>query len=731
MGHDYSASVTHPTCTERGYTTHTCSRCTDSYIDTYTDALGHDLIHHYGREATCIEGGWSAYDTCSRCDYTTYSAIPALGHDPIHHDARAATCTDVGWNAYDTCSRCSYSTYQEIAALGHDLVHHDAKAPTCTEIGWNEYDTCSRCNHTTYSELGALGHTWSEWSEITSATEDSEGEEGRECSVCHATDTRPIPKLGHIHQMTFFTANESTCSVQGNSQYWQCTKCGRYYSDENGENEIEAGSWLLPLKEHTLVDDSAVDPTCTATGLTAGSHCSECGTVIVAQNVIPALGHSRQHHAHTDSICTENGNIEYWGCTVCGKCYSDESCTVEISKESTVIAYKGHTEVIDEAVAATCTTAGKTVGKHCSVCGEVLIAQTDVPALGHDLIHHDAKAPTCTEVGWNAYDTCSRCDYSTYSELNALGHNHVATVTQPTCTEKGYTTHTCSRCGDSYIDSYIDALGHAYSATYDWSADGKSCTVHIVCSNDSSHKHDIADIIAVSSIKTVAAIGSMGVTTYSVSGTYDGFAYSDSMDVRNIPALEPEIIQKDVQGETTYSNTVAENQTTQITEIFNTAKTNSSSVEVSVPTAVTESPVIIAFDNDAVNAIGGSEVTITANVVENSTEIEEAELVIEVKLEGATFSEGKAKVTVPLTETVPEGKTVKVYFINGNERIDMNAVLVDGNVVFETNHFSTYAIFFEDAPSDNGSEGFPIVIVIGVVVAIALVSCAVIFLRRH
>ncbi|MBR4432837.1 MAG: InlB B-repeat-containing protein, partial [Paludibacteraceae bacterium] len=72
VGHNYTAVVTQPTCTEKGYTTHTCSGCGDSYVDSYVDALGHDLIHHSGKAATCTESGWNAYDTCSRCDYTTY-----------------------------------------------------------------------------------------------------------------------------------------------------------------------------------------------------------------------------------------------------------------------------------------------------------------------------------------------------------------------------------------------------------------------------------------------------------------------------------------------------------------------------------------------------------------------------------------------------------------------------------------------------------------------------------
>ncbi len=106
-----------------------------------------------------------------------------------------------------------------------------------------------------------------------------------------------------------------------------------------------------------------------------------------------------------------------------------------------------------------CVNDGITGGVYCLECGEIIVAQEVIPALGHDTISHEAKAPTCTEIGWDAYETCGRCDYTTYNELEALGHDHKATVTAPTCTEKGYTTHTC-HCGDSYVDSYVDALGH-------------------------------------------------------------------------------------------------------------------------------------------------------------------------------------------------------------------------------------------------------------------------------
>ena len=359
----------------------------------------------------------------------------------------------------------------------------------------------------------------------------------------------------------------------------------------------------------------------------------------------------------------------------------------------------------------------------------------------------DYTLPACTITapdgkhfsGWalnsasgDEYQPGSKCTVTSDVTFYALwaAHDYDDVVTDPTCTDEGYTTHTCKVCGYHYVDSQTPALGHSYSATYDWSADGKNCIVHIVCARNAAHNHDVTDAAVSSIVKTPAAVGAMGVTTYSVSGTYDGFAYGDSKDVTDIPALEPEPVEKEIDGVKTYTNTVTENQTTQVTEIFNTAKENSGAVEMSFSKSVSETPLTITFDKDAVNSIAGNAVTIAASVVENST-VTDAELVIEVKLDGATFSGGKAKVAVPLKETVPEGKTVKVYFINGSEKTDMNATLVDGKAVFETNHFSTYAVFYEDAPSENGG-GFPIGIVIGIVIAVVVVGAVAFFLvKKH
>lgn len=91
----------------------------------------------------------------------------------------------------------------------------------------------------------------------------------------------------------------------------------------------------------------------------------------------------------------------------------------------------------------------------------------------HDLVHHDAKAPTCTEIGWEEYDTCSRCDYTTYRELDALGHAYEARTVQPTCTKAGYTLHTCTRCKASYTDAVVSSRGHWYG---EWSPNGDAAS---------------------------------------------------------------------------------------------------------------------------------------------------------------------------------------------------------------------------------------------------------------
>ena len=107
-----------------------------------------------------------------------------------------------------------------------------------------------------------------------------------------------------------------------------------------------------------------------------------------------------------------------------------------------------HVAVTDAAVEPTCTEKGLTEGKHCSKCGKILTAQTEIDALGHDLENHDGQEATCTEKGWKAYVTCKRegCGYTTYQEIPALGHKY----SQDWSTDKTYHWH-ASTCGHDVV----------------------------------------------------------------------------------------------------------------------------------------------------------------------------------------------------------------------------------------------------------------------------------------
>ena len=89
-------------------------------------------------------------------------------------------------------------------------------------------------------------------------------------------------------------------------------------------------------------------------------------------------------HSYVKEVALENYLKDAATCTTPASYYKSCECGEKGSETFTSGQALGHTEVVDAAVEATCTEAGKTEGKHCSVCNEVLVAQESVAALGHD-----------------------------------------------------------------------------------------------------------------------------------------------------------------------------------------------------------------------------------------------------------------------------------------------------------------------------------------------------------
>ena len=135
-------------------------------------------------------------------------------------------------------------------------------------------------------------------------------------------------------------------------------------------------------------------------------------------------------------------------------------------KRAEVQFVTSHTEVIDAAVAATCTASGLTEGKHCSVCGEVLIAQQIIPAKGHTEVVLPSKDATCIEAGLTEGKKCSVCGVvlQTCNPIPALGHKEeIIPGKAATCTQTGLTEgKKCSVCGEIIAaQAIIPVKGHA------------------------------------------------------------------------------------------------------------------------------------------------------------------------------------------------------------------------------------------------------------------------------
>ena len=300
--------------------------------------------------------------------------------------AQQPSCTQEGWLEHYTCTLCG----KYFVKVGEDMVEVDredisspvlvhkwsdwfVKPATCTEEG-GEMRYCALCGATEHrgDPIDALGHTYGNWTIVTNPTLESIGRATHSCTNdgCTHSETVDIPTLSDTATWTVKNTTQSTCTVAGNTVYtsmygevtvtlpldehtygelieevsatctavgtkahYKCSVCHKLFVDgESGKVEVSAEELVIPTTEHTVVVDKAVEPTCTETGLTEGSHCSVCGTVLVAQEVIPATG---------------------------------------------------HTVVVDEAVEPTCTETGLTEGSHCSVCETILVAQEVIPATGH------------------------------------------------------------------------------------------------------------------------------------------------------------------------------------------------------------------------------------------------------------------------------------------------------------------------------------------------------------
>ena len=319
------------------------------------------------------------------------------------------TCTAVG------CTDSAATKTESIPALGHN---YGAWAKADDN---NHQRVCA--NNANHVETAA--HSWNDGTVTTAPTCTDAGVKTYTCSVCTGTKTEAVAATGHAY-------GDWTKVDAANHQ--------RVCSKDASHIETEA---------HTLITDAAVAATCTETGLTEGSHCDVCNSVIVAQTVVDALDH--------DFTGTYTYDADgHWH--VCAR----DNCDVTDAKVP-------HTyNTTNCAVEATC------------ACGYVKAAGEHAWDNGVE-----TTAPTCEDTGVTTYTcTSAGCGATKTEPIDALGHsygswtqeddtNHVRTcannashveraahtwddgvvTTEPTEETEGVKTYTCGDCGATKTES--------------------------------------------------------------------------------------------------------------------------------------------------------------------------------------------------------------------------------------------------------------------------------------
>jgi len=219
----YTAVVTEPTCTEKGYTTYTC-RCGDSYVDDYVDALGHDFLNaawtsdETGHWHICARENCTVTDTkaahvwlSNNCAEATSCGICAYAKAAGQHTwdegkvTTEPTCEAKGVKTFTcTTDKCGATKTEDVAATGHSWDEGKVTTePTCTTKGVKTFTCKNGCGATKTEDvvIDATAHKWGEYKSNNNATCEEDGTKTAECANgCGKTDTVTVAGTKVVHE---------------------------------------------------------------------------------------------------------------------------------------------------------------------------------------------------------------------------------------------------------------------------------------------------------------------------------------------------------------------------------------------------------------------------------------------------------------------------------------------------------------------------------------------------
>ena len=413
--HCFEVSITPPTCTEHGYTTHICSVCGDIYQDNDTLELGHNWDEGtITREPTENQEG-SILFVCGRCGETKTESVPPLSH--IHNYVASVvqpTCTQPGYTLYKCACGDSYQE-NEVAEKGHNFRYALHTAPTETAAG-RITGICTRCYATEIiliPQLNSQDYQYEVINQPTCVAAGSAKFTWVEAAYGQYSFTVTIPTISHQYSDVI---TNPTCTENGFTTH-TCIVCGYTFQD----TYVEPNGHLFANSVVTL------PPTFQMTGQLRAA-CSACGfTTIIILPKINTWDYNRE--MVIASTCSNEGLDRFtWKTTI----YGEHSFDLVVERTN-----HNYTGVV---TSPTCTEAGYSTYL-CSVCGDRVIQDQTEP-LGHSYGDWEIrKQPTCTLDGIKLQE-CNRCGNVITEEIQATGHN--------------YQEGLCSYCGlaDPY---YLDA----------------------------------------------------------------------------------------------------------------------------------------------------------------------------------------------------------------------------------------------------------------------------------
>lgn len=425
---------------------------------------------------------------------------PALGHKVVRTEEKAPTCTEEGVTAEETCEVCKEILKEGtlIPPLGHNSVT-ERKEATCTEAGY-EKTVCTRCGETSITEIPKKEHRHETWEQQREATCTTEGLLFSYCELCGSRAERTLSALGH--EKSVVPEKQPTCEEDGYSSYTICARCDEELTEKS----------VLPASGHSPVERAGREATCEEDGATPATVCNVCGKTLTESEVLPATGHS--YHSGEllrEATCEQTGILRKT-CLRCGDEKQEE------------IPATGHTPVVKEGCAATCTQEGVTQSTVCSVCGKGLREGEILARLPHHYVagkctecgkadlHYTPPKPsecvhefgnwretsaTCTQDG-EKRRVCNVCGREERTVLPAHGHEYgdFEEVQTPTCTEAGILERVCKYDGSHVDRRVLPAAGHKEKTTEGRSATCEEAgyteeTVCTVCATVMTPKREI------------------------------------------------------------------------------------------------------------------------------------------------------------------------------------------------------------------------------------------------